>query len=101
MLSLHRTLSLRYWRSRWTRTALVVASIALGVSTWVATGVLDGSLGTACGQAATPLAGAADFHVSNGDAGVQAGLTADLARVPGVRTVRPLVIQRITLPDLD
>jgi putative ABC transport system permease protein len=101
MLSLYRTLSLRYWCSRWTRTALVVASIALGVSTWVATGVLDSSLGTACSQAATPLAGAADFHVSNGDAGVQADLAEALARVPGVRTVRPLVIQRITLPDLD
>ena len=37
MLALYRTLSLRYLRQRWGLNALVVLSIGLGVSIWVAT----------------------------------------------------------------
>lgn len=100
MGSLYRTLSLRYWRRRWTRALLVVASIALGVATWVATGILNQTLQRACRRAATPVAGAADFFISNGDVGVPRDLAVELAGVDGIRAAVPLVIQRGVLPDL-
>ena len=100
MLSLYRTLSLRYWRLRWTRAGLVLVSIALGVAAWIATGVLNRSLEKASRSAATPLAGDADLYVTNGDAGVRGALAEPLAAIAGVRAVHPLVIQRVILPDL-
>jgi putative ABC transport system permease protein len=100
MLSLYRTLSVRYWWSRRLRAVLVIASIALGVATWVATGALEGSLDRASRQAADPLAGDADLYVSNGDAGVLRDLAGPASSVPGVRLVRPLVLQLVLLPEL-
>lgn len=100
MLSLQRTLSTGYWRRQRTRAGLVVAAIALGVATWVATGALNRSLEKASRQASTPLAGEADLHVGNGDAGVRRELAGLLAKVPGVRAVQPLVVQRVLLPEL-
>jgi len=78
----------------------VLLSIALGVATCVATSVLDANLETAFERSATPLAGFADLYVSNGDAGVPQSLTEQLAHIPGVRAVQPLVMQRVALPDL-
>jgi putative ABC transport system permease protein len=101
MGSLFRTLSLPYWRRHRVRAVLVAAGIGLGVATWVATGALNRTLEQASRRAATPLAGAADLYVSNGDVGLRRDLAEALAAVPGVRAVRPLVIQRIVLPDLN
>lgn len=100
-LSLYRTLSLRYLQQRWSRAVLVVASIALGVATLVATRALNLSMWSAAHVASRPLSGIADLHVSNGDAGVRRDLAADLIRVPGVRSVEPLVVEMVALPDLD
>jgi putative ABC transport system permease protein len=100
MLSLLRSVSLRYWRRHVTRALLVLCGIALGVATWTATRTLDRTLDKAGRRAATPLAGAADLYVSNGDAGVLRELAEPLARIPGVRAVTPLVIRRVILPDL-
>jgi putative ABC transport system permease protein len=100
MLSLLRTVSLRYWRRHVTRALLVLCGIALGVATWTGTRTLDRSLDRAGRRAATPLAGAADLYVSNGDAGVLRELAEPLARLPGVRAVTPLVIRRVILPEL-
>src|SRR5439155_7703786 len=47
MLSLYRTLSLRYLSRRWFRAALVVASIMLGVATLVATQALSETMSKA------------------------------------------------------
>ena len=99
MLSLYRTLSLRYLQERWFRALLVVASIILGVATLVATRALNESMWNATRMAATPLA-VADLFVSNGDSGVPSGLAGHLARVPGVRAAEPLVLGRVRLPDL-
>ncbi|HEY7327074.1 MAG TPA: FtsX-like permease family protein [Gemmataceae bacterium] len=101
MLSLYRTLSLRYWGRSRLRCALVLSSIAVGVAACVATCVLDANLETAFQRSATPLAGFADLYVSNGDAGVPRILAEQLAQVPGVRSAAPLVLQRVALPDLD
>lgn len=102
MFSLHRTLGFRYIRQRWPRALLVVASIALGVATLVATRTLNQGMGRAARGAATPLAGA-ELMLSNGDSGVPLGLAEKVreAHVPGIKVVRPLVIGRVGLPDLE
>ncbi len=100
MLSLYRTLSLRYWGRCRLRGALVLSSIALGVAACVATSILDANVESAFQRSATPLAGFADLYVSNADAGVPRSLAPDLAQVPGVHAARPLVVQRVALPDL-
>jgi putative ABC transport system permease protein len=101
MLSLYRTLSLRYLGQRWQRAALVVASIALGVSTLVATRALNQSMALAARFAATPLAGVADLQVSNGEFGVRHHLADKLAGVEGVELVQPLLVKQVHLPDLE
>lgn len=100
MLSLYRTVSIRHWSRYRLRGALVLLSIALGVAACVATSVLDANVETAFQRSATPLAGFADLYVSNGDAGVPRRLADQLAQVPGVLSAKPLVIQRVALPDL-
>lgn len=98
MFSLFRILSLRYLRLRRSRAALVVLSIALGVTAWVATGALSRSLQKAIHDSANPLAGFADLYVSNGEAGVRADFAGRLRAVPGVRAIRPLLFERVSLP---
>jgi putative ABC transport system permease protein len=100
MLSLYRLLSFRYWSRHRLRGTLLLLSIALGVATCVATGVLDANLEAAFQRSATPLAGCADLYVSNGDAGVPQSLAEQLAQVPGVRSAKPRIMQRVALPDL-
>jgi putative ABC transport system permease protein len=97
MLSLYRTLGLRYLLKRWPRAVLAMASIALGVATWVTTGALNNSLLKAIHQMATPLGAFGDLFVSNGENGVSFDLRNELAGVPGVQTVRPLVFERVKL----
>lgn len=100
MLSLYRILSYRHWKHYRLRGALVLLSIALGVATCVTTSVLDANVESAFQRSATPLAGFADLYVSNGDAGVPRALAEQLEQVPGVRSAKPLVLHRVTLPDL-
>lgn len=103
MLSLHRTLSLRYLRQRSTRTLLIVASIALGVATLVATRTLSQSMHQAAKQSLNPLAGTADLIVSNGETGVPRGLADKLsqAHIAGLRAITPIVLTRAAVPELD
>jgi len=95
-----RTLSAGYWRHHRARALLIIATVTLGVAAWVATSALNGHLDRGSRDAATPLAGAADLYVSNGDNGVPADLADKLAQVPGVRSVRSLVSERVRLPGL-
>lgn len=101
MLSLLQILSGRYLRRRWSRAALVTLSIALGVATLAATRSLNQSMTDAAHAAVSPLAGAADLLVTNGDAGVPRDLVRRLraADVPGLRDVRPLLLGHVLLPD--
>lgn len=98
---LYRTLSARYLRQRWSRAALISASIALGVATLVATQALNLSMSQAARAAGTPLPGLADLFVSNGESGVRKELASQLAAVPGVRRVTPVIIAHVALPQLD
>src|SRR5262249_38225202 len=99
MRSLLKILSVRYWRRCPGRLVLVIASIALGVAAWVATRALNTHLNQSSRDSVTPLAGAADLLISNGDAGVARTLVESLRRVNGIQTVRPLIVQRVLLPD--
>jgi putative ABC transport system permease protein len=88
-------------QQRWPRAVLVVASIALGVATLVATRALNQSMTEAVRGATAPLAGVADLHVSNGENGVPIALEADLAKIEGIRRVEPVVVGHLRLPDLE
>ncbi|MGL6094396.1 MAG: FtsX-like permease family protein, partial [Fimbriiglobus sp.] len=76
---------------------------ALGVATLVSTRILNSCLETAAAATTTPLPGAADLFITNGELGVARLIADDLsaASLPGVATVQPLVFERVTLPDLD
>jgi putative ABC transport system permease protein len=103
MLSLQRTMTLGYLGQHPTRAVLVVLSIALGVATLVATQSLSRGLGQAANQSNNPLAGLADLIIDNGGIGVPAELADQLAaaKIEGVASVRPAVLRRGTLPELN
>ena len=100
MFSLYRTLSLRYLRKRWGLNLLVVLSIGLGVSVWVATSALYQSLEESVLASINPLAAVADLIINNGDAGVPRAVEARLTGVELLRQVRrdhPDVIRLLTI----
>src|SRR5207248_3012926 len=100
--AVYRLLGLRYTLHRWDRAALIVASIALGVATLISARILNQCIEAAAQDTTTP-GGSADLYVTNGEAGILRSLTDELraANVPGVRSVQPIVYERVTLPDLD
>lgn len=101
-MPVYRLLALRYLLQRWDRGVLIVASIALGVATLVSARILNRCFEVAAQGTTTP-GGSAELYVTNGEAGVARGVADELraARVPGVKSVQPLVVERVTLPDLD
>src|SRR5262245_28219048 len=101
-MSVYRLLSLRYLLHRWDRALLIVASIALGVATLVSARILNQCIEHAAQDTTTP-GGAAELYVTNGEACVLRSIAEELrdAHLPGVRSVQPLVFDRVTLPDLD
>src|SRR5262249_10814745 len=99
--ALLRALSLRYLQKRFDRTILVVASIALGVATLVSTRLLNGYIEAASRITTNPLEGTADFYVVAGGRFVRADLADKVRNVPGLAAVRPLIVERVAVPDLD
>jgi putative ABC transport system permease protein len=97
MLSLHRTLSLRYLSRRWFRAALIVASIMLGVATLVATQALSDTMSKATLAIGNPLAGKLDFMVvnTNADLPVDGALASELLSAPGVKSVHKRVFGHV------
>jgi putative ABC transport system permease protein len=100
--AIYRVLALRYILNRWDRAALIVASIALGVATLISARILNQCIEVAAQDTTAPGA-TADLYVTNGEAGVLKALADELraADLPGVKSVQPLVYDRVTLPDLD
>jgi putative ABC transport system permease protein len=100
--AVYRVLALRYILNRWDRAVLIVASIALGVATLISARILNQCIEVAAHDTTTPGA-TADLYVTNGEAGVHRSLADELrtANVSGVKSVQPLVYDRVTLPDLD
>jgi putative ABC transport system permease protein len=97
MLSVYRTLSVRYLSRRWVRALLLVASIALGVATLVATGALNDTMASAVVAANNPLAGLVDLIVTNGELTIGRDLAREVAAVPGVESVQPRVWNNVRL----
>ncbi|HJZ59603.1 MAG TPA: ABC transporter permease, partial [Gemmataceae bacterium] len=100
--AVYRLLGLRYVLHRWDRAALIVASIALGVATLISARILNQCVEAAAHETTTP-AGGADLYVTNGEAGVYRSLVEEVrsAHIPGLRSVQPIVFDRISLPQLD
>jgi len=100
--AVYRLLALRYILHRWDRAALIVVSIALGVATLVSARILNQCLEAAAQDTTTPI-GSADLYVTNGEAGVLRSLAEELRRanIPQVRSVQPIVYDRVSLPQLD
>src|SRR5260221_8259122 len=100
--AVYRLLALRYILHRWDRAALIVVSIALGVATLISARILNQCLEAAAQDTTTP-GGAADLYVTNGEAGVLRSLAEEVraANVPGVRSIQPIVFDRVTLPQLN
>jgi len=101
MFSLYRTLSLRYLSRRWFRALLIVASIALGVATLVATRALNETMSKAALNVSNPMAGIADLVVSNGDMSIAKTLAGEISKVSGVQSVRARLFENARLPEFD
>ncbi len=101
MLSLYRTLSLRYLGQRWLRAVLIVACIALGVGTLVATRALNETMATAARAATNPMGGLADLVVNNGELPISESIADELAAIPEVEVARPCIFKNIQLADGD
>ncbi len=103
MLALHRSLSVGYLRLHPTRAVLIVLSIALGVATLVATRMLNQSINREAPEAVNPMAKLSDLVVMNAQTGVPRDLARQLkeAKIPGLRDAQPVVLGRVTLPQLD
>ncbi len=91
MLSLYRTLSLRYLSRRWFRAILIVASIMLGVATLVATQALAETMSKATLATGNPMAGKLDLVITNGELPVDHALARELAAVSSIKTVVPRI----------
>lgn len=101
MISIYRTLSLRYLGKRWFRALLIAASIALGVATLVATQALTETMNRAGLQASNPLAGTADLIISSsGDALISQDMMPELLKIEGVRSAHPRIFTKVKLPEL-
>ena len=100
MLSVYRTLSVRYLGRRWVRALLIVASIALGVATLVATRALNETMRPAGLATINPMPGVVDLLISNGEGTISADLARTLARVPGVQEASPRIFDKVKLPEL-
>ncbi|MFO0937006.1 MAG: FtsX-like permease family protein [Gemmataceae bacterium] len=102
MMSLFRLTALRPLTRRWERSFLVVASIALGVATLVSSRILNERVESATNATTTPLKATADLFVTNGELGVYRSIADELraAEIPGVKDVRPLLYERVVLPEL-
>src|SRR5205085_12128192 len=94
MLSLYRTLSLRYLSRRWFRALLIVASIMLGVATLVATQALSETMSKATFAAGNPMAGTIDLIVTNGEFNLDKALAKDIEAIPGVKAVHPRIFDQ-------
>lgn len=102
MWTLWRTLTLGYIAQRWTRSALIVVSIALGVAAMVATRTLNETMNETARGAGTPFAGSHDLIVVNGQAGMPAAVADQLASasIAGLEQAWPFSVAQAAVPEL-
>src|SRR5262245_65213721 len=98
LLSLFRTLSLRYLRMRRSRAALITLSIAAGVAMLVSTQLLNQCIDAASSETTTPGADLADLVVT-ANRRVRIDHIKKLRELPGVAAAQPMLIERAILPE--
>ncbi len=105
LFDLQRTITLGYLRQRWTRAALIVVSIALGVSILIATRALNQNLNKAAQGATNPLSAKADLLVVNGQSGVPYTAVDTLRdageSIPELEDLQPMILGRVAIRELD
>jgi putative ABC transport system permease protein len=98
LLALIRTVSFRYLAKRWSRAALITASIAAGVAMLVSTQLLNRCLEAAAMESVNPGSGNADLMVT-GNRRVRMDLAERLRTVPGLESLSPMIAERVVLPE--
>lgn len=103
LFSAYLLLSSRYLLRRRLRTLLVIASIALGVATLVATRALSQGIGKAAQGAVTPWSSVTDLIVLNGQVGLPYSLVERIRQggISEIREIQPLVIGRAAIVELE
>jgi putative ABC transport system permease protein len=101
MLTLLRSLTVRYIRRRWPLALLVTLSIGVGVATLVSTRLLNQCVDAAALDTTIPV-DVADLYATTGEQGVEWSVADRLraAHIPGVRRVERFVYLRVDLPQL-
>lgn len=89
------SVSLPYYRRHRGRAVVLVATVAFGVSSVVATGALIASGLAAAGLGWGPGVQFADLRIANGFAGVPEGLIAKARSVPGVAGAEGVLVSRM------
>ncbi len=99
MLSVYRTLSTRYLARRWFRAVLIVASIALGVATLIATQTISDTMHSAGAKAKNPFAGTIDLTVSgSANQPIDPKRAAEIQReVKGVHSAHARIFRKVNL----
>ena len=97
--NLIRSVSLPYYRHHRGRAAVLVITVALGVSSVVATGALVASGLAAAGRSWGPAAEFADLRIANGFAGVPETLIEKARTVPGVAGAEAVLMARMRAPS--
>src|SRR6476620_3029492 len=101
MLTLLRSLTVRYIRRRWPLALLVTLSIGVGVATLVSARLLNQCVDAAAKDTTIPV-DVADLYATTGEQGVDWSVADRLraAHIPGVRRVDRFVYLRVDLPRL-
>src|SRR6516162_9286579 len=100
LLSLYRTLSMRYLGKRRNRAGLIVLSIALGVAMLVSTQLINQCIDAAVAESTAPGAELADLVVTS-NRRVKLELAPVLRKIPGVKSAQPLIFERVVLPEFN
>lgn len=86
-------------REHWARSALTALGIAIGAAVLVAMTLTNDAISRSFSAMGDVLGRGADVVVRGGEPGVDPALAAEVAAVPGVRAVAPLVIEQALLTD--
>src|SRR5260370_2964008 len=97
LVSLFRTLSLRYLGKRRNRAVLIVLSIALGVAMLVSTQLLNQCIDAAVAESTAPGAEQADLVVSSNRRG-KLELVPPFRKIPCVQPAHPMIFLSVLPP---
>ena len=102
MFALIRTLSIRHLLQKWDRSLLIAVSIALGVTMFVSSRLLNKCTEAAARDTTVPV-NVADLYVNGGEQGVDWVVADEIrkARIPGIKRIDRFVHLRVNLPKVE